>query len=165
HPKLMAGRTICLFPRLGERKLRTARFFEPRFLRKIFAAALILACASGIAGSVLKPVPDSIYVMRVHCDVDDSEPILNLTREEAETLRDQRGAWLLSYRDEMTPMHRLTGSIVKFERVRSVLSSGMLGMTMGVTIVLLFPKGWIASVLGRFRKKKRQPERGKEDIT
>ncbi len=164
HPKLFPGRTICLFPGLGERRLRVARFFETRILRKIFAVVLILACAAGIAGSVLKPVPDSIYAMRVHCDVDDREPVLYLTRAEAETLRDQQGAWLLSYRDEMTPMHRLTGPIIKVERIRSILSSGMLGMAMGITILMLFPRGWLAMVLRRFRRKGQQPEHGREEI-
>ena len=159
HPRFLAGRTICLLPRLGECRLRTARFFEPRILTRIFGAVLIAACVTGIAGSILKPVPDSIYAMRAHCDVDDSEPVLYLTQIEAETLRDQGGAWLLSYRDERTPMHRLSGPILRFERIRNILSSGMLGMTAGINAVFLFPRGWLT---GRRKKKAAEKRREKD---
>lgn len=137
---------------LLEKRVKSPVFFSTDVMKKVISVLFISACLLGILGNLLKPVPETVYALRASCDVPDSMPILHLTVEEAETIRDDRGSWLLNYVDEATPMHRFTGSIVRTEKVRVIISTLMLAAAACFAAVYMLPRAFAGEASGKRRR-------------
>ncbi len=138
---------------LLEKRVKSPVLFSADVMKKIISVLFIFTCLMGILGNLLKPVPETVYALRANCDVPDSMPILHLTVEEAETIRDDDTSWLMNYIDETTPMHRFTGSIVRVEKIRMIISTLMLAAAACFAAVYMMPRAFAGAGPGRAGKK------------
>ena len=134
---------------LLERRVKSPVFFSADVMKRFISVLFICACLLGILGNLLKPIPETVYALRANCDVPDSMPILHLSVEEAETIRDDSSSWLLNYVDEATPMHRFTGSIVRVEKIRVIISSLMLAVAACFAAVYMLPRAFAWPAQGK----------------
>jgi hypothetical protein len=86
-------------------------------------------------------LPNEVYALRVSCDTDDDSKNVYLTESEAAELRSSGDALILNYKDEKTPLLCFTGSTIRAEYIRGIVSSFVWsGITVYVIMILFYSR-------------------------
>ena len=68
-------------------------------------------------------LPDKIYALRVSCDTDEDSKNVYLSESDAAELKSSENALILNYKDADTPLLCFSGSTIRAEYIRGIVSS------------------------------------------